>query len=90
VHRQPLLEQWRLQISVFHDRDSKFIGRLGGNKRKLTGEIDVAMIQSLSRKDSVDDIVAEYGQVIIDECHHLPATSFERVLSEVKARYVVA
>jgi len=47
------------------------------------------MIQSLSRKDTVDDIVAEYGQVIIDECHHLPAVSFERVLSEVKARYVV-
>jgi superfamily II DNA or RNA helicase len=47
------------------------------------------MIQSLSRKDSVDDMVAEYGQVIIDECHHLPAVSFERVLSEVKARYVV-
>ncbi len=47
------------------------------------------MIQSLSRKDSVDDIVGEYGQVIIDECHHLPAVSFERVLSEVKARYVV-
>jgi len=37
----------------------------------------------------VDDIVAEYGQVIIDECHHLPAVSFERVLSEAKARYVV-
>ena len=47
------------------------------------------MIQSLSRKGSVDDIGAEYGQVIIDECHHLPAISFERVLSEVKARYIV-
>ncbi|MGB5718452.1 MAG: DEAD/DEAH box helicase family protein [Gammaproteobacteria bacterium] len=89
VHRQPLLEQWRSQIGVFLDRDSKSIGRLGGGKRKLTGEIDVAMIQSLSRKDSVDDIVAEYGQVIIDECHHLPAISFERILSEVKARHVV-
>jgi superfamily II DNA or RNA helicase len=47
------------------------------------------MIQSLSRKDSVDDIITEYGQVIIDECHHLPAKSFEKVLSEVKARYIV-
>ena len=89
VHRQPLLEQWRSQIGIFLDRDSKSIGQLGGGKRKLTGEIDVAMIQSLSRKDSVDDLVTKYGQVIIDECHHLPAISFERVLSEVKARYVV-
>jgi superfamily II DNA or RNA helicase len=89
VHRQPLLEQWKSQIGIFLGRDAKSIGQIGGGKRKLTGQIDVAMIQSLSRKDSVDDIVAEYGQVIIDECHHLPAVSFERVLSEVKAQYVV-
>ena len=89
VHRQPLLEQWRSQIGIFLGQDAKAIGQVGGGKRKLTGQIDVAMIQSLSRKDSVDNIVAEYGQVIIDECHHLPAVSFERVLSEVKARYVV-
>jgi superfamily II DNA or RNA helicase len=89
VHRQPLLEQWRSQIGIFLDRDPRSIGQLGGGKRKLTGQIDVAMIQSLSRKDAVDDSVAEYGQVIIDECHHLPAVSFERVLSEVKARLVV-
>ncbi len=89
VHRQPLLEQWKSQIAIFLGRDAKSIGQIGGGKRKLTGQIDVAMIQSLSRKDSVDDIVTEYGQVIIDECHHLPAVSFERVLSEVKARYLV-
>ena len=89
VHRQPLLEQWRSQIGIFLGRDAKSIGQIGGGKRKLTRQIDVAMIQSLSRRDSVDDVVAEYGQVIIDECHHLPAVSFERVLSEVKALYVV-
>jgi hypothetical protein len=89
VHRQPLLEQWRSQISIFLGRDAKSIGQIGGGKRKLTGQIDVAMIQSLSRRDPVVDVVAEYGQVIVDECHHLPAVSFERVLSEVKARHVV-
>jgi superfamily II DNA or RNA helicase len=89
VHRQPLLEQWKSQLGIFLGRDAKSIGQIGGGKRKLTGQVDVAMIQSLSRKDSVDDIVTRYGQVIIDECHHLPAVSFERVLSEIKARYVV-
>jgi superfamily II DNA or RNA helicase len=49
----------------------------------------VATIQSLVRKDSVADLVASYGQVIVDECHHLPAVQFERVLREVKARFVV-
>ena len=47
------------------------------------------MIQSLVRREKVEDLVASYGQVIVDECHHLPAVSFERVLAEVKARYVV-
>lgn len=89
VHRQLLLEQWRTQIGIFLERDSKFIGQIGAGKRKMTGEIDVAMIQSLSRKDAVDDIVTKYGQVIVDECHHVPVVSFERVLSEVKARYIV-
>jgi hypothetical protein len=53
------------------------------------GRLDVAMMQSLVRKEKVDDLVAGYGHVIVDECHHLPAVSFERVLSEVKARYLV-
>src|SRR5207249_4893 len=89
VHRRPLLDQWRAQLAVFLGVDPKWIGQIGAGKRNPTGRIDVAMIQSLVRNDAVADLVAGYGQVIVDECHHLPAVSFERVLSEVKARYVV-
>jgi superfamily II DNA or RNA helicase len=46
------------------------------------------MLQSLVRKDKVEDLVANYGHVIVDECHHLPAVSFERVLAEVRARFI--
>jgi superfamily II DNA or RNA helicase len=46
------------------------------------------MLQSLVRDGTVDDIVAAYGHVIVDECHHVPAASFERVMAEVKARYI--
>jgi superfamily II DNA or RNA helicase len=46
-------------------------------------------MQSLIRKGEVKDLVAEYGQVIVDECHHIPAFTFEQVLKQVKARYVV-
>ena len=89
VHRRPLLDQWLAQLAVFLGVDPKEIGQIGAGKRNLTGRIDVAMIQSLVRKESVADLVAGYGQVIVDECHHLPAVSFERVLAEAKARYVV-
>ena len=89
VHRRPLLDQWLAQLAQFLGVDVKEIGQIRGAKRAPTGRIDVAMIQSLVRKDSVADLVAGYGQVIVDECHHLPAVQFERVLREVKARYVV-
>jgi len=89
VHRKPLLEQWVAQLAMFLGIDEKEIGQISGGKRKPNGRLDVAMIQSLARKEKVDDIVATYGHVIVDECHHLPALSFERVLSEVKARYLV-
>ncbi len=89
VHRKPLLDQWIAQLALFLGLDRKAIGVIAGPKRTPTGRLDVAMIQSLVRKDSVADLVAGYGQVIVDECHHLPAVQFERVLREAKARYVV-
>ncbi len=89
VHRQPLLDQWVAQLAMFLGVPEKEIGRIGGGRRKPGGRIDVATIQSLSRDGRVDDIVATYGHVIVDECHHVPAVSFERVLSEIKARYVL-
>lgn len=51
--------------------------------------MDVAVIQSLYRKDEVKHFVAEYGQVIVDECHHISAFTFEQVMRQVKAKYVV-
>jgi len=88
VHRQPLLDQWVAQLALFLGLDSRDIGRIGGGRHKPNGRLDVAIIQSLVRKDRVDDLVANYGHVIVDECHHLPAVSFERVLAEVRARFV--
>jgi superfamily II DNA or RNA helicase len=89
VHRRPLLDQWLAQLAVFLGLDPKEIGQIGAGKRKPNGRLDVAMIQSLVHHDAVDELVGQYGHVIVDECHHLPAVSFERVLAQVKARYVV-
>jgi hypothetical protein len=89
VHRQPLLDQSLAQLSLFLGLEPRQIGQIGAGKKTSNGHLDVAMIQSLVRKDCVQDIVAHYGHVIVDECHHVPAVSFERVLAEVKARYVV-
>jgi superfamily II DNA or RNA helicase len=89
VHRMPLLDQWRARLALFLGLDPREVGQIGGGKQKANGLLDVAMLQTLVRAEGVDGRVAEYGQVIVDECHHLPAFSFERVLAEAKARYVV-
>ena len=89
VHRQQLLDQWRERLAMFLDTPIERIGQVGGGKVKRTGEIDVAVIQSLHREKEVKDFVAEYGHVIVDECHHLSAFTFEQVMRQVKAKFVV-
>ena len=61
---------------------------IGGGRTRPTGQVDVAVIQSLVKKGVVDDRVGEYGHLIVDECHHLSAQSFERVAQQAKARFV--
>jgi superfamily II DNA or RNA helicase/very-short-patch-repair endonuclease len=88
VHRQQLLEQWIERLSTFLGLPAKMIGRLGGGRKKLTGSLDVALMQSLARKGIVDDRVGAYGHLVVDECHHLSARSFELVARRAKARFV--
>ncbi len=89
VHRKPLLDQWLAQLQMFLGLGPKEVGQIGGGKQKPSGRIDVAMIQSLAKRDGVSDLVRNYGQVIVDECHHAPATSFERVMKEIRARFIL-
>lgn len=89
VHRSELLAQWVERLRAFLMIDPKQIGTIGGGKRKPTGIIDVALIQSLVRNGEVSDLVADYGHLVVDECHHISATSFELVARRTKARFVV-
>ena len=89
VHRRQLMDQWVERLSTFLDLPRAKIGSIGGGKRRPTGVVDVALIQSLVRKGEVDDIVGDYGQLIVDECHHLSAVSFELVARRTKARFVL-
>ena len=88
VHRRQLQEQWVERLSAFLGWPAKAIGRIGGGRKKPTGLLDVALIQSLVRKGVVSDLVGEYGHLIVDECHHLPAQSFEQVARQAKAKFI--
>lgn len=88
VHRRPLLDQWRSQLGLFLGMGQEEIGEISGTRKRANGRLDVAMLQSLLHDKGVDDLVAQYGHVIVDECHHIPAVTFDRVISEATARYV--
>jgi superfamily II DNA or RNA helicase len=86
VDRKPLVEQWRERLSTDLGLDPKEIGQFGGGKTKLTGVVDIAMIQSLARREDIEVLTRPYGVVIVDECHHVPAVSFERCVRQISAR----
>lgn len=89
VHRTELLKQWQERLQAFLGVGKEVVGTIGGGKAKPTGRIDIAVMQSLSRQGEVNPLVEDYGQVIVDECHHVGAVSFDAILKRVKAKFVL-
>jgi superfamily II DNA or RNA helicase len=89
VHRAELLRQWQERLTGFLDLPKGGLGVIGGGKKKPSGKIDIAVMQSLIRMENLSELLDGYGQVIVDECHHISAFSFETVLKQAKARYVL-
>jgi superfamily II DNA or RNA helicase len=92
VHRKQLMDQWTQRISRFLGIPKKEIGCVGGGKKNRTGIIDIAMMQSVGKRNKsnqgfVEDWIKDYGQVIVDECHHISASSFERIVRNCPAYY---
>jgi superfamily II DNA or RNA helicase len=89
VHRTELLKQWQERLAALLGAGKGVVGVIGGGKAKPTGKIDIAVMQSLSRQGEVDALVESYGHVIVDECHHIGAASFDAILRRAKAKYVL-
>ncbi|WP_404454443.1 DEAD/DEAH box helicase [Virgibacillus necropolis] len=88
VHRKQLIDQWKDRLSAFFNIDISEIGQVGGGKNTAKGKVDIATIQSLNHNGVVKDLITQYGQIIVDECHHISAFSFEMVLKKAEARFV--
>lgn len=103
VHRKQLLAQWQERLSQFltiHEllpeepkkrgrkRQRTLIGSFGAGKDVRSGIVDVAIMQSMGIGDDIRPFLKEYGMVIVDECHHVPAVSFENILKCVQSKYV--
>ncbi len=89
VHRAVLLDQWRQEAMRFLGLKKKEVGVWRGKTTKLTGRFDIAMLPSLARHENPAEVFAQYGLVIVDECHHVPAVSFEALLKACTCRHIV-
>ena len=89
VHRTELLKQWQERLQSFLGVGKGMVGTIGGGKPRPTGKIDIAVIQSLTRRGEVNALVENYGHIIVDECHHVGAVSFDAILKRAKAKYVL-
>ena len=89
VHRTELLKQWHERLQSFLGTSKAVVGTIGGGKTTPTGKIDIAVMQSLSHRGEVNVLVENYGHVIVDECHHIGAVSFDAILKRTRAKYVL-
>ena len=103
VHTKALLDQWKSRLAEFMEIDfteedlpkkrgrkkafSPF-GTLDSKGNSLHGRIDIALMQSCLEDNGVKPFVRNYGMLIVDECHHVSAVNFERILKYTNARYV--
>ncbi|MGB0990361.1 MAG: TOTE conflict system archaeo-eukaryotic primase domain-containing protein [Halarcobacter sp.] len=86
VNKNMLLDQWRDRFVEYFDYKRADIGFLGKSKNKLNGKIDVATMQSLKNSP---DIINNYSFVIVDECHHIPAVTFEQIVKQFYGKYIL-
>ncbi|GIN73172.1 helicase [Bacillus sp. J14TS2] len=89
VHRTQLMQQWVEKLAAFLKIPTTDIGQIGAGKKKITGFIDIATIQSLNYGDKLKSFITQYGQIIVDESHIISAVTFESVLKKIRPQYVL-
>jgi len=88
VHKDFLLQQWKERIEQFAPT-----ARIGLIKAKTIDvedkDIVLASLQSLSMKTYDPQVLAGFGGVIVDECHHIAAEVFCKALNKVNFSYAL-
>lgn len=104
IESSALMEQWKAalkQFLVFHEdmpeyrtktgrlrKRKEIIGTLQGVRDTLGGIVDIAMVGSLRKNGELHPLFQNYGQILLDECHHAASDTIVSLLQEAKAKYL--
>lgn len=88
VHRKQILDQWIDRIQAFLGIAKTHIGQYSGVKKKIGKQITVGLLQGLARKGDLSELRNSFGTIIVDECHHIPASTFREVIAQLNPQYL--
>jgi len=88
THRKQIYTQWLDRIESFFSIPKRNIGQIAGAKKEVKSPVTVAMIQSLARTKNISEFVSQFGTVLVDECHHVPAKMFRKVITQFNPQYL--
>lgn len=83
-HNTMLRDQWIIEVQKLYAMP---VGIIGSGEFDIDHSIVVGNIQTLTK--IIPEISKEFGTVIIDECHHVTATTFTAFLDGMYARYKI-
>lgn len=84
VHTTALLKQWVGEVKKTLGIEA---GSIGDKKYNIDSPIVIGTMQSI--RNRIPQLINEFGTVIVDECHHVPATVFKGIVDTFRARYKI-
>lgn len=83
VHSKELMQQWRQRIEQFLGLEAGLAGDGVYDIRPLT----VAIVNTA--KKHLETLPPRFGQIVVDECHRVPASLFTDVVTAFDCRYML-
>jgi superfamily II DNA or RNA helicase len=84
VHTTDLLDQWKRSLA-------KFIPGVGvdhyaGEHKKIGEHYTIATVQTMA-KGIPEEVIMQFGTIVLDECHHVAATTFQDTVGQFPAMH---
>ena len=86
VHKGFLAEQWKVRIKQYLGDDVR-VSMIQGSTYDTSGDVIIAMIQTFVKRWYI--VPPEAGLLIVDECHHIAASVFKRIMWRAPQRYIL-